>query len=154
MTSNRINPTPFPGTEPTAFPMPLGQVLLERGLVTEEAIERALESQGADNRGRLIGEILVDEAKQQVRAALESLELPWNARSVRSYFLRKVGVCIARVVGSQLATAKWRGRRELGLRKVAQEAADAARRRPSGLAGTQRVTLPARQQPSRAMSLA
>jgi len=95
-----------------------------------------------------------DEAKQQVRATLESLELPWNARSVRSYFLRKVGVCIARVVGSQLATAKWRGRRELGLRKVAQEAADAARRRPSGLAGTQRATLPAPQQPSRAMSLA
>ena len=39
--------------------------------------------------------------------------LPWNARSVRSFFLKKVGVAIARVTGSQIALANrgiWLGR--------------------------------------------
>jgi type IV pilus assembly protein PilB len=83
MTSNRINPTPFPGTEPTAFPMPLGQVLLERGLVTEEAIEKALESQGADNRGRLIGEILVEQGAVDEASVMEVVAEAYGIPFVR-----------------------------------------------------------------------
>jgi hypothetical protein len=77
-----------------------------------------------------------DEARLEARAAMELLgELPWNARTIRAYFLRRVGVAIAAVVGTQIASAKHRGRQELGRRILAQEASDSAlSRRPSGLA--------------------
>ena len=60
MQPNRTRTKPLATVDPTAYPMPLGQVLLERGLVSQEALDDALASQKADNRGRLIGEILVE----------------------------------------------------------------------------------------------
>ena len=45
--------------------------------------------------------------------ALANLDLesaPWNARSIRSHFLRRFGVVVARGVGSSLVRAKWDGR--------------------------------------------
>ena len=91
-----------------------------------------------------------DDLKKEARAALERVgDLPWNARSVRSFFLRRVGVVIAKYVGSQLARAKWRGREAL---RCAERAASSAvlQRRPSGLAGPQRVVQAAPPQPLRA----
>ena len=93
-----------------------------------------------------------DDLKKEARAALERVgDLPWNARSVRSFFLRRVGVVIAKYVGSQLARAKWRGREAL---RCAERAASSAvlQRRPSGLAGPQRVVQAAPPQPLRAAS--
>ena len=97
-----------------------------------------------------------DDLKKEARAALErGGDLPWNARScarsVRSFFLRRVGVVIAKYVGSQLARAKWRGREAL---RCAERAASSAvlQRRPSGLAGPQRVVQAAPPQPLRAAS--
>ena len=97
-----------------------------------------------------------DALKAETRAALERAgPLPWNVRSVRAYFLRRVGVCIARVVGSQIASAKWRGRRALDRAQRAQAASGSSlQRRPSGLAGAQRVSPAGPQQPLRSASLA
>ena len=67
MEFQRTNTTPYPGTDPMALPMPLGQVLLERGLVTQEALDQALASQKSDNRGRLIGELLVEQGAVELR---------------------------------------------------------------------------------------
>ncbi|MCH2144299.1 MAG: Flp pilus assembly complex ATPase component TadA [Phycisphaerales bacterium] len=83
MTSHRTDATTFPGTDPTAFPMPLGQVLLERGLVTEEALEKALESQSADNRGRLIGEILVEQGAVEEASVMEVVAEAYGIPFVR-----------------------------------------------------------------------
>ena len=95
------------------------------------------------------------EAKLEARAALERVgPLPWNVRSVRSFFLRKVGVAIARGVGASLALAKRRGRAELGRVEAAAKAAgQALLRRPSGLAGVCRVAPAVAVPPLRASSL-
>mgnify|MGYP000998892226 FL=1 len=41
-------------------PRRLGDVLIDRGYLTEETLQRALEVQRQDRRGRLLGEILVE----------------------------------------------------------------------------------------------
>jgi hypothetical protein len=40
--------------------LPLGQVLLSRGVVTQEQIDRALEKQQSLGHSRLLGELLVE----------------------------------------------------------------------------------------------
>ncbi len=47
--------------EPTSLaPRRLGDVLIDRGYLTDESLRRALEAQKQDHRGRLLGEILVE----------------------------------------------------------------------------------------------
>ena len=41
-------------------PRRLGDFLIDRGYLTEETLQRALEVQRQDRRGRLLGEILVE----------------------------------------------------------------------------------------------
>merc|ERR1711965_237171 len=55
----------------------------------------------------------MDRARVPWWVALANLDLesaPWNARSIRSHFLRRFGVVVARGVGSSLVRAKWDGR--------------------------------------------
>lgn len=49
-----------PDVRRTHLPKPLGEVLTEMGVVTAEQVTRALEIQQQENRGRLLGEILVE----------------------------------------------------------------------------------------------
>ena len=59
---------------------------------------------------------LLEQAKAEEgirQIALANLDLesaPWNARSIRSHFLRRFGVVVARGVGASLVRAKWEGR--------------------------------------------
>ena len=66
-----------------------------------------------------------DGLRQQVEAAfaLRAAELPWNCRSVRGFFLRRVGVAIARGVGGALGAAKSRGRQAVRRDRIAAELA-------------------------------
>jgi type IV pilus assembly protein PilB len=83
MNFHRSNTTPFPGTNPTALPMPLGQVLLERGLVTKEALDHALASQKTDTRGRLIGELLVEQGAVDEASVMEVVAEAYGIPFVR-----------------------------------------------------------------------
>ena len=61
--------------------LPLGQVLLNRGVVTQEQIDTALKQQSAQGHNRLLGELLVELAycsENQIAAALaEAYGLPY-----------------------------------------------------------------------------
>ena len=83
MEFQRTNTTPYPGTDPMALPMPLGQVLLERGLVTQEALDQALASQKSDNRGRLIGELLVEQGSVDEASVMEVVAEAYGIPFVR-----------------------------------------------------------------------
>lgn len=64
--SARTSIDPQTSTEPERFngemsaPMPLGELLLSKGLLTEAQLKEALESQQSEERHRLLGEVLVD----------------------------------------------------------------------------------------------
>ena len=59
----------------------------------------------------LIARLKADEGlRQNALARLDIESAPWNARSVRSHFLRRFGVVVARGGGSALVKAKWDGR--------------------------------------------
>ena len=79
-----------------------------------------------------------EEARQVAAAALELRgPLPWNVRSVRALFLKRVGVVVARGVGGAIAAWKWQGRQLLGVVHRARRldgVAGGLLRRPSGLA--------------------
>ena len=67
----------------------------------------------------LIARLKADEGlRQNALARLDIESAPWNARSVRSHFLRRFGVVVARGVGSALVKAKWDGRVLLRARGV------------------------------------
>jgi len=80
---DRSNTTPSPRLDPTAFPLPLGQVLVERGLVSEDALDRALRSQEGENRGRLIGEILVEQGAVDEASVMEVVAEAYGIPFVR-----------------------------------------------------------------------
>ena len=70
---------------------------------------------GPAARDRLFAPLLEQaKAEEGIRQiALANLDLesaPWNARSIRSHFLRRFGVVVARGVGASLVRAKWEGR--------------------------------------------
>lgn len=54
-----------------AVPLPLGQELIERGLITAEILDQALELQNSEGKGRLIGEILVDQGLVEEASVME-----------------------------------------------------------------------------------
>lgn len=66
-----------------AAPVPLGQVLVERGLITNEALEEALSTQKRDGRGRLIGEILVEQGLVDEAAVMEVVAEAYGLPFVR-----------------------------------------------------------------------
>src|SRR3954470_24131272 len=72
---------------PTIDPKPLGQLLLRRGLVRAEQIDRALEEQKRNNHQKLLGEVLVELkicSEDQVTEALaQAYDLPYARVSPR-----------------------------------------------------------------------
>lgn len=83
MTLERSNLPAFPDPDHAALPVPLGQVLLERGLITQDALERALESQHSENRGRLIGELLVEQGAVDEATVMEVVAEAYGIPFVR-----------------------------------------------------------------------
>ena len=74
--------------------------------------------------------------REQVEAAFAHLaqRLPWNCRSIRAFFLRRLGVVVARGVGGALASAMWKGRQAVRRRTI-EEALAARVRSGPGLGG-------------------
>ena len=81
-TSNPGNDAALNG-ERVSTPMPLGQVLLERGYISEDALEAALALQKSDGRGRLIGEILVQRGAVEESAVMEVVAEAYGIPFVR-----------------------------------------------------------------------
>lgn len=66
-----------------SIPLPLGQVLLERGLITEEDLNSALKTQQSDGRGRLIGEVLVEQGLVEESSVMEVVAEAYGLPFVR-----------------------------------------------------------------------
>ena len=69
-----------------------------------------------------------DDARAAARAALKAVgalssagELPWNARTVRAFFLKRVGVAVARGVGGAIALHKFRGNQAIAAARMAEQ---------------------------------
>src|SRR5436190_17367929 len=50
----------FTSTQPTSGPRKLGDLLVQRGYLSDDGLQEALQQQKAAGRGKLLGEILVD----------------------------------------------------------------------------------------------
>lgn len=61
------------------LPKPVGERLVERGLVTAEALNRALENQSHSNPRKLVGEILMEQGVLQPEDLLATLHGAFNA---------------------------------------------------------------------------
>ena len=48
-------------------------------------------------------------------------ELPWNARTVRAFFLKRIGVAVARGVGGAIALHKFRGNQAIAAARMAEQ---------------------------------
>ena len=66
-----------------AVPLPLGQELIERGLITAEILDQALELQNSEGKGRLIGEILVDQGLVEEASVMEVVAAAYGLPVVR-----------------------------------------------------------------------
>jgi type IV pilus assembly protein PilB len=62
---------------------PLGQILIHRGVVTSEHVERALEEQRRGNHQKLLGEILIDQRICQDEHVAEALAEAYDAPFAR-----------------------------------------------------------------------
>ena len=64
-----------PQAHPTAIPAqaPLGQLLLRKGVLSEEQLDAALKQQECSDERKLIGEVLVDMGFADDRTVLETL---------------------------------------------------------------------------------
>jgi hypothetical protein len=69
--NNQVSRTSSRWDGANAMPLPLGQELIERGLITAEILDQALELQNSEGKGRLIGEILVDQGLVDEASVME-----------------------------------------------------------------------------------
>jgi type IV pilus assembly protein PilB len=69
-------------TRPAARPLRIGDVLLAKGMISEQQIAQALEHQRAEGSGKLLGQVLIElgmvTEQQTLEAVAEALELPFT----------------------------------------------------------------------------
>ena len=95
-----------------AAPARLGNLLIERGYLTREALERALEAQRSERGEKLLGEILVEQ-RLSTQNATHGLDLILDARQSQRLAQNRVPLCGALKSNGQ-TSSKLRARRPHG----------------------------------------